>query len=96
MAEVAMAKNELDITGLGAVTFGEEMRQKEFCLRPESGFINNGSYGTVPRRVLDVQKRLDCSLLVCIICVCMWGGGGGGGVWGRESIYYIYRLYIYI
>ena len=78
-------KNDLDTKGLEAVKFGEEIRKSEFCLRPGSTFINNGSYGTVPRRVLDVQKRLVCNLtslcvyVVCVcVCVCVLGGRGAG------------------
>ena len=29
---------ELDISGLDSVQFGDEMREKEFCLRPNSAF----------------------------------------------------------
>ncbi|KAL8613278.1 hypothetical protein ACOMHN_001602 [Nucella lapillus] len=52
-----MAAVEMDLQGLGEVQFGEDIRQKEFSLRPQACFLNNGSYGNVPKRVLDVQKR---------------------------------------
>ncbi|XP_070177170.1 uncharacterized protein [Littorina saxatilis] len=57
MPDKEMAENKMDCSGLDSVAFGDEIRQKEFRLRPASGFMNNGSYGSVPRRVLDVQKR---------------------------------------
>ncbi|XP_076436600.1 uncharacterized protein LOC143276092 isoform X2 [Babylonia areolata] len=47
----------MDLSGLEDVKFGEDIRQKEFCLRLQSCFLNNGSYGTVPKRILDFQKR---------------------------------------
>ena len=53
-----MAKNGLDTSGLETVKFGEEIRKKEFCLHPETTFLTNGSYGEVPRRILDLQKKL--------------------------------------
>ncbi|XP_060085061.1 uncharacterized protein LOC132564424 [Ylistrum balloti] len=37
--------------------FGQEMREKEFCMRKGSMFLNHGSFGTVPKRVKDIQKR---------------------------------------
>ncbi|XP_021365491.1 probable L-cysteine desulfhydrase, chloroplastic [Mizuhopecten yessoensis] len=36
--------------------FGLELREKEFCMRKGSMFLNHGSFGMVPRRIKDVQK----------------------------------------
>ncbi|KAK6195862.1 hypothetical protein SNE40_001202 [Patella caerulea] len=43
----------MDLTGLENVEFGSSIREKEFFLREKSVHLNNGSYGTVPRRVFD-------------------------------------------
>lgn len=53
----------MDTEGLLDVAFGDEMRQKEMCLRPQSVFLNHGSYGVVPHRVLNIQKRYNANLL---------------------------------
>ena len=52
-----MGELDIDLTGLESVSFGEEMRKKEFMLRDSGVFLNTGSYGNVPRRVADVQRR---------------------------------------
>lgn len=39
------------------VAFGAEMR-RQFVLEPGSTFVNHGSYGSVPRRVLEYRLRL--------------------------------------
>ena len=36
--------------------FGDEMK-KEFGLESNSTFVNHGSYGAAPRRVLDYRLR---------------------------------------
>ncbi|CAG5131451.1 unnamed protein product [Candidula unifasciata] len=48
---------ELDTAGLSNASFGKEIRDKEFALKKTITFINHGSYGTVPRRLLDIQTR---------------------------------------
>ncbi|XP_033743677.1 uncharacterized protein LOC117329706 isoform X2 [Pecten maximus] len=42
---------------VGSTQFGEDIREKEFCMRKGATFINHGSYGMVPRRVKELQKR---------------------------------------
>lgn len=49
-------KFELDTKGLANIAFGKQMRQ-EFCLDPNTTFLNHGSYGAVPKRVLDLQNK---------------------------------------
>ena len=48
---------DTDTSGLSDVTFGKPIREAEFLLMPGIAHLNHGSYGTVPRRVLDVQTR---------------------------------------
>ncbi|XP_069131369.1 uncharacterized protein [Argopecten irradians] len=49
---------ETDLScSLGSIRFGEEIKEKEFCMRKGATFINHGSYGMVPRRVKELQKR---------------------------------------
>ncbi|CAG5131450.1 unnamed protein product [Candidula unifasciata] len=50
-------KYELDIHGLSSVNYGKEIKEKEFFLNPDIVFFNHGSYGTVPRRVHDLQMK---------------------------------------
>ncbi|KAH9502210.1 putative L-cysteine desulfhydrase, chloroplastic [Bulinus truncatus] len=50
---------DLIIDGLGNLQFGKEIREKEFLLDPEIAFINHGSYGTVPKRILDIQTKYN-------------------------------------
>lgn len=43
--------------GLSDVQFGREMKDKEFSLSKDIVFANNGSYGTIPIRVQEDQKK---------------------------------------
>ncbi|XP_071491481.1 uncharacterized protein [Diadema antillarum] len=38
--------------------FGKSLRDQEFCFSPAVHPLNNGSFGAVPRKVLDIQQRL--------------------------------------
>ncbi|CAL1535088.1 unnamed protein product [Lymnaea stagnalis] len=50
---------ELDVKGLDDVKFGQDIRRKEFLLQPDIAFLNHGSYGTVPRRIFDMQIKYN-------------------------------------
>lgn len=41
--------------------YGTEIREKEFTLKDEVAFLNHGSYGVVPKRVKESQKRYSFS-----------------------------------
>ncbi|XP_060069759.1 uncharacterized protein LOC132549804 isoform X2 [Ylistrum balloti] len=40
-----------------SIQFGQVIREKEFCMRKGATFLNHGSYGMVPRRVKELQKK---------------------------------------
>ncbi|BFZ05758.1 hypothetical protein BsWGS_08796 [Bradybaena similaris] len=48
---------DLDTQNLSSVKFGKEIKGKEFYLNPDTVFFNHGSYGTVPRRVREIQMK---------------------------------------
>ncbi|XP_055873541.1 uncharacterized protein LOC106051678 [Biomphalaria glabrata] len=50
---------ELNTDGLRNIKFGKEIRDKEFLLDPDVTFLNHGSYGTVPSRIIDIQNKLN-------------------------------------
>ena len=62
----------------GVAAFGAEMR-RQFVLEPGSTFVNHGSYGSVPRRVLEYRLRyvycpslfVEKMLLIFSVCVCL-------------------------
>lgn len=37
--------------------FGKEMKEREFPLTEGVTFINHGSYGVVPRRIKEAQRK---------------------------------------
>ena len=37
--------------------FGDEIKEKEFTMTNGVTFVNHGSYGTVPRKVQEAQRR---------------------------------------
>jgi len=37
--------------------FGDVIKDKEFTMTDGDTFVNHGSYGTVPRKVQEVQRR---------------------------------------
>ncbi|XP_055872885.1 uncharacterized protein LOC106079294 isoform X1 [Biomphalaria glabrata] len=50
---------KLNTEGLETVKFGKEIKEKEFLLDPDICFLNHGSYGTVPRRIADLQVKYN-------------------------------------
>ena len=37
--------------------FGDEIKEKEFTMADDVTFVNHRSYGTVPRKVQEAQRR---------------------------------------
>ena len=37
--------------------FGDEIKEKEFTMADGVTFVNHGSYGTVPRKIQEAQRR---------------------------------------